>query len=56
MLWLLTWSRKYIIDTDPELFFQSTMGYANEIPDNKISHLKKKVKKVKKNVRNICDT
>ena len=39
---------KNIIDTEFELYFQSINRYANDIPDNKISHLKTKV-------RNICD-
>ena len=37
-----------INDTEFELYFQSINRYANDIPDNKISHLKTKIK-------NICD-
>ena len=41
-------TNKNITDTEFEVYFQSINCYVNEIPDNKISHLKKKL-------RNICD-
>ena len=44
-----TRTNKYIIDNEFELFFQSINRYVNEIPVNKISHLKRKL-------QNICDT
>ena len=41
-------TNKNIVDTEFELYFQSVNRYVNEIPDNKISHLKTKL-------RNICE-
>ena len=43
-----TRTNKNLIDTEFELYFQSINRYANDIQDNKISHLKAKL-------RNICD-
>ena len=43
-----TKTNKNFIDTEFELYFQSINHYVNDIPDNKISHLKTKL-------RNICD-
>ena len=43
-----TRTNKNLIDTGFELYFQSINRYANDIQDNKISHLKGKL-------RNICD-
>ena len=43
-----TRTNKNIIDTEFELYFQSKNCHVNDIADNKISHLKTKL-------RNICD-
>ena len=45
---IATRTNKNIIDTEFEVYFQSINRYVNDIPDNKISHLKTKL-------RNICD-
>ena len=45
---ILTRTNKNIIDTEFELFSQSIDRYVNNIPDNKIRHLKIKL-------RSICD-
>ena len=41
-------TNKNIIDTEFELYFQSINRYVNDMPDNKIIHLKTRL-------RNICD-
>ena len=40
-------TNKNIIDTEFELYFQSVNRYVNEIPDNKISHLKTKLRNIR---------
>ena len=42
---ILTITKNNIIDTEFELYFQSINRYANDIPDNKISPLKTKLRR-----------
>ena len=42
---ILTITKNNIIDTEFERYFQSINRHANDIPDNKISHLKTKLRR-----------
>ena len=47
-------TNKNIIDTEFELFFQSINGYVNEISNNKINNLKRKLRNICNRYNQIC--